>query len=299
MLSPPSLSPLGGVVQDPVEPGPGPGTESSSGPAGMTAVLLNPPLERHSYTLSRTIQSVPDLWREWTTGLGGGPSVQSLDDQGGSWRKGSFKKQMIFCWRKIIIDEIRTRESSVQQCYIYLDDSGTVPAFLHRTEVTEVAESMKQSSRVSRPRSSPGPLSHPLHRQLNPFAHSPQSRAVLALPGQDVVFVRGAITEVQVRSHRQSYVNALLIQSRGQPEPHACTACRGGRPFPECRRVPGHFGGACGNCKWRDHAARCSVRDGGIEVIDLDDDDDEGGSQRQIGGPWVAAAHSWFNTCCL
>ncbi|OJD22097.1 hypothetical protein ACJ73_06562 [Blastomyces percursus] len=87
-------------------------------------------------------------------------------------------------------------------------------------------------------------------QQLNLFAHSPQSRAVLALPGQDVVFVRGAITEVQVRSHRASYINALLIQSRGRPEPHACTACRGGpglRPFPECRRLPGHFGGACGN----------------------------------------------------
>src|SRR5204862_6690727 len=23
----------------------------------------------------------------------------------------------------------------------------------------------------------------------------------------------------------------------------------------------GHFGGACANCKWRDHAPRCSVRD--------------------------------------
>src|SRR5438034_1057150 len=35
------------------------------------------------------------------------------------------------------------------------------------------------------------------------------------------------------------------------------------RPFPYCHRLPGHFGGAYGNCKWKDHATRCSVRDGG------------------------------------
>ncbi|EEH04622.1 conserved hypothetical protein [Histoplasma capsulatum G186AR] len=88
-------------------------------------------------------------------------------------------------------------------------------------------------------------------QQLSPFAHSPQSRAVLALPGQDAPFVRGSMTELQVRSHRPSYINVILIQSRGRPEPHACLACRsahpGLRPFPECRRLPGHFGGACGN----------------------------------------------------
>jgi hypothetical protein len=35
----------------------------------------------------------------------------------------------------------------------------------------------------------------------------------------------------------------------------------GSRFFPECRRLPGHFGGACVNCKWRDYTARCTVRD--------------------------------------
>ncbi|OJD12499.1 hypothetical protein ACJ73_09342 [Blastomyces percursus] len=51
------------------------------------------------------------------------------------------------------------------------------------------------------------------------------------------------------------------------------------RPFPECRRLPEHFRGACGNCKWRDHAIRCSVRedDGdAVEVIEIPDTDDEG-----------------------
>ncbi|OJD20098.1 hypothetical protein ACJ73_08569 [Blastomyces percursus] len=217
-----SLPPLGGFVQDLVEPGTGPGVESSSGPAGMTA---------------------------------------SLEDQGGSWRKGSSKEQMMFRWRKIIIDEIHTRESSGMSV------SATM----------ESIELIRQQGKLS--------LNKLRAVEMAETDLDPQSREVLALPGQDVVFVRGAITEVQVRSHRPSYINVLLIQSRGQPEPHACTACRDGpgfRPFPECRRVPGHFGGACGNCKWQDHAARCSVRDGGIEVIDLDDDDDddEGGPQR-------------------
>ncbi|EDN08838.1 predicted protein [Histoplasma mississippiense (nom. inval.)] len=63
----------------------------------LTATLLTSSRTGNGYSLSRTIQSVPDLWREWTTGLGGGPSVQSLEDQGGSWRKGSSKEQVMFC----------------------------------------------------------------------------------------------------------------------------------------------------------------------------------------------------------
>ncbi|OJD18721.1 hypothetical protein AJ78_01258 [Emergomyces pasteurianus Ep9510] len=80
--------------------------------ADMTAVLLTSSSKKNSYTHSRTIQSVPDLWREWTTGLDGGPSVRSLEDQGGQWRKSSPKEQMMFSRRKVIIDEIYKRESS-------------------------------------------------------------------------------------------------------------------------------------------------------------------------------------------
>lgn len=125
-------------------------------------------------------------------------------------------------------------------------------------------------------------------QQLSPFAHSRQARAALALPGQDVPFVRGSMNEHQVLTQRPSYINAILIQSRGRPEMQACTACRGGpglHPFPQCSRLPGHFGGACGNCKWRDHTIRCSVQDGedAVEVIEIADTDDEDGSQ-QPGG---------------
>ena len=80
-------------------------------------------------------------------------------------------------------------------------------------------------------------------QQMAAWVHSPQGRAVLALPGQDVVFVRGAITPNQVASHRPSYINAILIQSRGNVVLNPCTACQGSRPglrpFPECRRLPG------------------------------------------------------------
>ncbi|KAF2228379.1 hypothetical protein EV356DRAFT_581615 [Viridothelium virens] len=38
-----------------------------------------------------------------------------------------------------------------------------------------------------------------------------------------------------------------------------CNDCarKGLHPFPECRRVRGHFGGCCANCKWQDHAKSC------------------------------------------
>ena len=55
-------------------------------------------------------------------------------------------------------------------------------------------------------------------QQLSPFAHSPQARAVLALSGQNVAFVRGSMNEHQVLSHRPSYINGILIQSCEQPK---------------------------------------------------------------------------------
>jgi hypothetical protein len=54
------------------------------------------------------------------------------------------------------------------------------------------------------------------------------------------------------------------------------------RPFPECRRLPGHFGECCGNCKWRDHAFKCSVRDDMVVEVSDDNNPGEGGGQPQI-----------------
>jgi hypothetical protein len=89
-------------------------------------------------------------------------------------------------------------------------------------------------------------------------------RAVLALPGQDVAFVQGRITGAQVLSQRPGYINVILIQSRGASctGDDSCFQCRtnpGRGPFLECRSINGHFGGCCGNCKWHDHVARCTL----------------------------------------
>ena len=124
---------------------------------------------------------------------------------------------------------------------------------------------------------------------LSPFVRSPMGRNLLALPGQNVLIHPTVVTAARIATNRPSYINAVLIQSRGAPPiaapPRAaagCTACStlrtpaGDRKaFPECRHMPGHFGGGCGNCKWQDHAARCSVRDGQAESESSQDDEGE------------------------
>ena len=100
-------------------------------------------------------------------------------------------------------------------------------------------------------------------QQLASWVHGVPGNSVLALPGQHVDFVVGAIQPCQIGQHRASYINAILIQSRGQPPPQACTQCQspcpGLRPFPVCHSLRGHFGGSCGNCKWRDYGSQCSL----------------------------------------
>jgi hypothetical protein len=102
-------------------------------------------------------------------------------------------------------------------------------------------------------------------QQLRPFCHNALQLAVLALPGRDVEIVRGSMTGHQINTHRPSYINALLIASRGRPTMSpcggSCQSSHGGRPFPRCIRLPGHFDGSCASCKWRDWASTCSVRD--------------------------------------
>ncbi|EEA20037.1 hypothetical protein PMAA_039040 [Talaromyces marneffei ATCC 18224] len=65
-----------------------------------------------SYQLSRTIQTVRELWTEWAIGLDGQPAVRIIEEQyGARWRADS-KERVMFGRRKIIIDEIyaRTRD---------------------------------------------------------------------------------------------------------------------------------------------------------------------------------------------
>jgi Protein of unknown function (DUF3716) len=96
-------------------------------------------------------------------------------------------------------------------------------------------------------------------QQLAAVCHTNQQRTILAMPGRDVVFVAGSITPAQVATHRPSYINAILIQRSGTVNAVTCRECvrHDLRPFPNCTSIVGQFGGSCGNCKWRDHAARC------------------------------------------
>ena len=109
--------------------------------------------------------------------------------------------------------------------------------------------------------------------------------ALYALPGRDVRYRRNSITPQQIQSRRPSYINAILIQRAGVVQTPPCLQCqrRGMRPFPECRRAPGHFGGCCGNCKWRDHAAGCTVRDG--QDLEEESSSESDGDNPPQGGP--------------
>ncbi|KAK9474998.1 short-chain dehydrogenase [Dipodascopsis tothii] len=56
--------------------------------------------------MSRSVNTVADLWREWKFGISGSPSIESLEAQYGvQWRR-SDKERKYFSRRKIIIDEI-------------------------------------------------------------------------------------------------------------------------------------------------------------------------------------------------
>ena len=61
-----------------------------------------------AYKLSREVRTIPDLWREWTVGLAGLPSVEDLDRMyGARWRCGN--ERQYYSTRKVIIGEIKRR----------------------------------------------------------------------------------------------------------------------------------------------------------------------------------------------
>ena len=63
------------------------------------------------YLLSRTISTVPQLWREWTVGLKGGPSIQGLEDLYGSRWHPMHKESVLYGQWKVIVDEIRQQHT--------------------------------------------------------------------------------------------------------------------------------------------------------------------------------------------
>lgn len=76
--------------------------------------------------------------------------------------------------------------------------------------------------------------------------------------------IQGCTTGAQITIHRPFYIDSVLIQSRKQLVILFCTACARFlklAPFIEYLKVFGHFDNAYENCKWRDRATRCFVRD--------------------------------------
>jgi Centromere DNA-binding protein complex CBF3 subunit, domain 2/Transcriptional activator of glycolytic enzymes len=74
------------------------------------------------YQMSRTIQSVHDLWREWTVGLGSGPAIQALEQTyGASWRP-TQSERVFFGRRKLIIDEIQRRQRRTTDLQAAIDE---------------------------------------------------------------------------------------------------------------------------------------------------------------------------------
>ncbi|KAK0741788.1 hypothetical protein B0T21DRAFT_119805 [Apiosordaria backusii] len=91
-------------------------------------------------------------------------------------------------------------------------------------------------------------------------------RKIFRLPSHEYIyFVQGWITARHIAAQRPSYVNGLLIHSRGQDAPVSCNTCAERRskhslgPFLECRVLPEFFHGSCSNCKWFDNTSNCSL----------------------------------------
>ncbi|VBB77179.1 Putative protein of unknown function [Podospora comata] len=94
-------------------------------------------------------------------------------------------------------------------------------------------------------------------------------RKIFRLPSHEYIhFVQGWITARHIAAQRPSYVNGLLIHSRGQDALVSCTTCAERRsqhslgPFLECRVLPEFFHGSCSNCKWFDNTSNCSLYKG-------------------------------------
>jgi hypothetical protein len=94
-------------------------------------------------------------------------------------------------------------------------------------------------------------------------------RTIFRLPSREtILFVQGWITAKHIASLRPSYVNGLLIHSRGQDAAVSCVQCAEKRtknalgPFLSCRVLPGNYHNSCSNCKWFDNTSSCSLYTG-------------------------------------
>ena len=98
----------GGVYSRSISPGV---ATSSAEDSEYNAEIMGVELEGAEppkYRMSRAVKTVKDLWREWTVGFRGGPSVTALDNRWGSrWRAGRQAEVQWYSLRLEVIREIR------------------------------------------------------------------------------------------------------------------------------------------------------------------------------------------------
>lgn len=104
-----SISPQSGA-QSRAQSGAESGVESEVAPGAASGAVVEGEVEGEPqrYRMSRAVKTVRDLWREWTIGLQGGPSIVALDNRWGSrWRAGRQAEVQWYSLRLEVIREIR------------------------------------------------------------------------------------------------------------------------------------------------------------------------------------------------
>ena len=83
---------------------------------------IDPSPHRSTAKMSRSLQTVSDVWREYTHGLGGSPSIEQLDLQfGNSWRQSTAERKFfsrrlkIYKAIKAKLSEGKTEDAAVEE----------------------------------------------------------------------------------------------------------------------------------------------------------------------------------------
>jgi hypothetical protein len=118
----------------------------SSGPMPAPTAIERLAPEPPTYQLSRGITTIPDLWREWTVGLGGQLSVEALDERWGSrWRRGP--EFQFYSRRKVIIDEIKRLVAGGKEA-IDVVDSLEEQRLRSKASLSQVINALKAAAKA-------------------------------------------------------------------------------------------------------------------------------------------------------
>ncbi|KAK6208351.1 hypothetical protein QIS74_00958 [Colletotrichum tabaci] len=112
-----------------------------------------------------------------------------------------------------------------------------------------------------------------INEEEREVARMPSRDIEIRLPaGEDVSFLLAKIIR------REGYFRAVLVQSRGQAVnacPQKCGRGAGTLRFRACTRIATYQNGACAECVWQSHGARCQHYGRGSYDNDDDDDDED------------------------